>query len=850
MLMKALRLIFKDWILGILLTLLVLVCFIYELYPLQAFEYKAYDFLSTFRQHENSDDVVIVAIDDKSIKTMGSWPWPRSHIADMVTRLAKYGAKIVGMQLLYPDREPNPGLVEIRNIRKGLKNKRNKQIKDIYESLRKAEIRINSDRKLIRSIKSSGNVVLPLIFSFDLPEDMNKSQDNRLPKFLKANSIVLKSSSRDMKPDRKEVEKSRSHLNNRHLTANEIVTPFDVLSGGARALGHINSPPDRDGVIRSQPLFIEYRDRLYPSFALQTALKYLKHNLSDVKRIDVRGVAGLKVKDLTIPADHDYKMLVNYGDTKSFPVFSFSDVLEGKVPVKAFKKKVVLVGHTTGNGTVYKSSSAPPLPEVVVTANVVRNIIKNNYLMRPTWSFGLEVGVLIYFGVIIAFILPRVKLHVGGLIIALSLLPWVSVVAFLFISSGYWLTAASPTVLLVFGYSLTALKRVVAAGRYDQASPESIESNKMLGLTFQGRGMLDMALEKFMKCPVEDNSVKELLYNLGLDFERKRMFGKARAVYEHILKAGKFKDIKERIKMLREVGGPNLTAFGSMRKGSTVLFDNVGTKPTLGRYEVLKELGRGAMGTIYLGRDPKINRDVAIKTLVYDEIEKNQIEEVKKRFFQEAEAAGRLSHPNIMTIYDAGEDNDLAYMAMELLKGGDLSGHCRKDNLLPLKETLRIMASVANALDYAHKKGVVHRDIKPENIMLLDDGTVKVTDFGIARIVESSKTRTGLVLGTPRYMSPEQVAGDIVNGASDLFSLGAVFYELVSGDKAFKGENMNALMYNISKCSYSPLNKVAPQIPDCCEAIITKLLTRPFKKRYKSGNEVAKDIALCVKGLD
>lgn len=848
--MKVLTLVFKNWVFGILLTLLVLLSFTYELYPLLALEYKAYDFLSGFRQHEDSDDVVVVAIDDKSIKCMGRWPWPRDHVADMVARLSEYRARVVGMQLIYPDKQPNKGLIEIRNIIEDLKEAKDKRVSEIYKSLKEAEERIDSDRRLLKSVRSSGNVVMPIIFSLGLTEETNELKGKGLPVFLKANSIVLNAPPLVIKRVLQGLGNPLHYLNNRHLTANQVITPFDALAGRALALGHINPLSDMDGVVRSHPLFIEYRGRSYPSFALQTALKYLGHNLADIEWIDAHeGIDGLRVKGLMIPAGRNYKMLISYGKTRSFPVFSYSDVLEGKVPAEAFNDRLVLVGHTTG-AAAYESPSGATLSVVELTANVIHNIIKGEYLMRPTWAFGLEVGVMLYFGIFIAFILPRVKLHVGGLIMTLSLLPWLGVATFFFISSGYWLMATSPALLLVLGYSITALRRLLAASRYDPTSAESIESNKMLGLSFQSQGMLDMALEKFMRCPAKDESVKDLLYNLGLDFERKRMPGKAKAVYEHILKAGKFKDIKERIGMLRDAVEPGLIVPGSTRKDSTVLLGGARTNPTLGRYEVLKELGRGAMGTIYLGRDPKINREVALKTLVYEEVEEDQLEDVKKRFFQEAEAAGRLSHPNIVTIYDAGDEHDLAYMAMELLGGRDLSEHCRKDNLLPLKEAMKIVATVADALDYAHKNGVVHRDIKPANIMLLNDGTVKITDFGIARIVESSKTHTGMIMGTPGYMSPEQVDGKKVDGRSDLFSLGAVFYELLSGEKAFKGENIAKIMYNISKCSYSPLKDVVPEIPGCCEVIIKKLLSRTFNRRYKMGEEVAKDIYLCMEGLD
>ena len=187
---------------------------------------------------------------------------------------------------------------------------------------------------------------------------------------------------------------------------------------------------------------------------------------------------------------------------------------------------------------------------------------------------------------------------------------------------------------------------------------------------------------------------------------------------------------------------------------------NGATPGMLGRYKVLKELGRGAMGLVYLGKDPTIQRFVAIKTMRLDQLDHDdKLQEVKARFFREAESTGRLSHPNIVTIYDAGEEDDLGYIAMELIEGTPLKQWARKPNLMPVNEVLLTVATVADALDYAHQQGVVHRDIKPANIMLTKDRVVKVMDFGIAKMASSSKTQTNIVLGTPTYMSPEQIAG-------------------------------------------------------------------------------------------
>jgi serine/threonine-protein kinase len=277
--------------------------------------------------------------------------------------------------------------------------------------------------------------------------------------------------------------------------------------------------------------------------------------------------------------------------------------------------------------------------------------------------------------------------------------------------------------------------------------------------------------------------------------------------------------------------------------------ENGAARPTLGRYEILKELGQGAMGTVYLGNDPNIDREVAIKTINYAEINAEELTEVKSRFFREAQAAGKLSHPNIVTIYDVGEDHDMAYIAMELLQGKDLTYFCNHNNQLPINRILQIITQVAEALGYAHNQDVVHRDIKPANIILMQNDQVKVADFGIARVVSTSKTQTGIIFGSPGYMSPEQVAGKRVDGRSDLFSMGIVFYELLTGKKPFNGSDITAIMYAIARAAYDPVLDIEPKTPGCCANIIDKLLTKGLSKRYKTAAQVVNDLNACLDGL-
>jgi serine/threonine-protein kinase len=254
------------------------------------------------------------------------------------------------------------------------------------------------------------------------------------------------------------------------------------------------------------------------------------------------------------------------------------------------------------------------------------------------------------------------------------------------------------------------------------------------------------------------------------------------------------------------------------------------------------------MGVVYLGRDPKINRVVAIKTMALSqEFDADEIEDVKARFFREAETAGRLNHANIVTIFDAGEEHDLAYIAMEFLKGKDLVPYTKQDNLLPLDKVMSIIARTADALAYAHTQNVVHRDIKPANVMYEPESdTVKVTDFGIARITDSSKTKTGMVLGTPSYMSPEQLSGKKIDGKSDLFSLGVSLYQMTCGKLPFVGDSMAQLMFKIANEEPADVRTVNPALPACLSEIIHKALAKDAEHRYQMGDEMARDLRACA----
>ncbi len=264
-----------------------------------------------------------------------------------------------------------------------------------------------------------------------------------------------------------------------------------------------------------------------------------------------------------------------------------------------------------------------------------------------------------------------------------------------------------------------------------------------------------------------------------------------------------------------------------------------------GRYQIIKELGRGAMGVIYEAHDPQIGRSVALKVLRQDRVTS---ETFVIRFLKEARAIGRLSHPNTVSIYDVGEDQGTIYIAMEFLDGEPLNKVVEKRRL-STKEIIGIGIQIAEALDYAHQNGIVHRDIKPENIILQASGQVKITDFGIAHIEDPlmpEQTQAGEILGTPVYMSPEQISSRTVDGRSDLFSLGIILYELTTGKRPFRGDNLSIIFSSITLETPMTPAKVNPDIPASLSKIIMKCLEKIPDERFERGKNLAEALKKCL----
>lgn len=890
----------RDWFLVLILSILFLIFSQSAL--LQSIERFAYDWGLRATSGEPSDRIAVIAIDEESLSNIGRWPWTRDVHAEMIDLLAEAEAKVIGHTSFFFEPQQDPGLEIIENVaiyledfglaatdfdaqslpvsvpgygfdslratiaeewpilepaagespedfaqRQAISAENlsfaiealELPLTDLHQLVYSAVEALDVDQVLANSIAEAGNVVLPMFFYIGQPVG---NPDVLMPDYITGSSALfsiednLQAAQNDLFP----------------LESIFVETPIDVIGAWSAGVGHLNALPDVDGGIRSEPLVLDYFGDSYPSLSLLLASKAL--NLS-VDEIIVKLAEGVDLGGLSIGTDSVLQMnTFFYTEQNGVPPFqidSFYDVISGDIPASKYKDKIVLIGATAvGLGSTQVTPVDSAMAPVLTLAHSVSSILNEDFFITPSWGIYASLASLLLISLFLMLVLPRLNGRGGAVLTSLLFVVLVVTHYVLMTQQSTWVPLMIPAVLLVVGYMLLTTKRflVTEAGKR-MSDMESSESNRMLGLAFQSQGQLDMAFEKFRKCP-KDMQVAEPLYNLALDFERKRQFAKAGAAYQYIFDyAPDFKDVKERIERSKKMEDTVILG-GSGHAGGEMNLD-VTEKPMLGRYQVQKELGKGAMGVVYLGSDPKINRTVAIKTMALSqEFEDDELEDVKERFFREAETAGRLNHPNIVTIYDAGEEHDLAYIAMEFLKGSDLAPQTKKENLLPIGKVIEITLKCASALNYAHAQNVVHRDIKPANVMYdPESDELKITDFGIARITDSSKTKTGMVLGTPSYMSPEQLAGKKVDGRSDLFSLAVMLYQLLTGKLPFQAESMATLMYKITNEPHPKVREMNANLPEEFETFFEKALAKSVDERFKDGTEMAQSLKETIKQI-
>jgi CHASE2 domain-containing sensor protein/predicted Ser/Thr protein kinase len=798
-------------------------------------ERRFYDLASTDTDRVPSDQIAVIAIDDDSIANIGRWPWPRDVHAQLIDQLSAAKARTVAHTAFFFEPQTDRGLTLLREMRGHidgsaigtplLNDLGDRSREQLLRFIGEAEQQLDSDARLVSSIARAGNVIVPSVFSLGQPLGR---PDEPLPDFARRSAVADDTAF--------------------GVPAQRTQQPLSAIGEAAHAVAHLNQFPDIDGAVRQEPLLVQFDGVAVPSMGLATAAHSLNLGASDIRPLPGRGV---QLGPTTIPTDTSARLLPQFYPERdgrpAFSVDSFYDVSSGRIPASKYTGKIVIIGATAaGVGTLFTTPVSAAMSPATILAHITSSILSGHFIEQPAWGGLAVLGILLLVTAYIVAVLPRLSARAGAGVTGALFVLLLGVQYQLLAGSAIWLQLVFPAALLLIGHLALTTRRflVTEAGKL-KSDEEWAETNRQMALTLQSQGQLDMAFDRLRRVP-HSEALMENLKHLALDFERKRQFNKAESVYEHMARLDRNDtDVQTRLKRARNLSETVVLGAGSSHPGGTLLLHKDGVeKPMLGRYQIEKELGKGAMGIVYLGRDPKIGRTVAIKTLALSaEFEGAELTEARERFFREAETAGRLQHPHIVTIFDAGEEQDLAYIAMEFLQGRDLMEHTRPGQLLPVNTVLEIGERVALALDHAHSQEVVHRDIKPANVMYdAATGSVKVTDFGIARITTSSRTKTGMVLGTPSFMSPEQLSGQHVDGRSDLYSLGVMLYQMLTGELPLRGDSMAALMYQIANqeprrvCDLRP--ELSPQLAD----ILSRALAKSPSQRYQTGGELAAEL--------
>jgi serine/threonine-protein kinase len=778
-----------------------------------------------------SSAVVVVAIDNAAIKGIGSWPWPRDRIAATVDRLRRFGVRAIGITLPLSEPQTPPALADLVDdaTRSGRR---------LSGTLEKWATQLDSDGDLARAIERQGAVVLSAELAPAAALRPAGSAESR-PGFA------------DMQPAN--VDKPGFF---KFLVAGPGTAPLSVrpplaaFEAAAAGVG-VNPRPSPGASVSAMPLAVQSGEKAYPGFI--TLLSAL------ARRIPVGGVtvlpdSGVRIgKKTTIVApDLDFRPLppASGKNAEKVPVISLATLWESDFSGRGLKNKTVLIGLTRPDLTPWvRGTGGVELPPVVWAAHSVASLLELSQVHMPAAFFGLQRALVVLLAVAVLLMPRRWHGRTGLIIAVVASVVMLNAELVILIVNQLWLPMVVPVLFLLSAQAALFARRATLMGAGRQLK-ELAEVRRDYAGTLKQQGRLDDAFTQYRKSP-RHQGLLEPLYELGLAYESRRQFAKAIAVFTYSAQIkSSFRDVRGRIKRLKKVeaGLGAKPLAGSSPGNKTVILNDSGIEnPMLGHYRVEREIGRGAMAVVYLATDEKLGRKVAVKALsLNDEFQGEALQEAQERFRREAEAAARLSHPNIVTIYETGEDHDLEYIVMDYAEGESLEDYTDPDDLLTVWEVLDAGAQVADALDYAHERQVIHRDVKPSNIIYdRETGMIKVTDFGIACLTDASRTRTGTVLGTPSYMSPEQAAGKKLDGRSDLFSLGVTLYQLLTGRLPFVGDSFANLIYRITTQKHPALKKIRPSLNASISRIINRTLQKDPDQRFANGAELSEALLRC-----
>ena len=753
-------------------------------------------------QRAPNPQVAVVAIDAASMKQLGPWPWPRTVLAKLVDTLTDDKVEVTALDVDLSSPQNAIALDYFAQL-KTLSADPTAVSPAVAAKLDEAHAALDTDAALAASLEHSGHVVLA---ARGLPLSVAPvAATGGSPSF----AIPVDAPS---------------------APPVELHAPLPLFVHAAAAVGYQDASSTAEP---EQALLVQYRGHTLGTFALLTAAR---EQGAETNTLGVRTLGGITLGSTILPTDRHLQVLLRNG-AEGIPVYSFAEVLAGTVPAERLAGKAVLVGEV-------ENGDAP----VLRAAALASGVLNGDLVSAPFWAWALRALLTLVIGLYLLFAVPRLGHWIGFGVTAFLAIALLNGEYVPLLSQSLWLPLMLPFLLLVLGHIAVSIAHFIR-DRSGVSRGSMSELNREYALALQALNRFDQAFARFRLC-LPSRLLCDNLMALAQEHERGRRYSQALEVYAYVQRvAPAFEGLNERLERLRQLEStPNLARTGSAATLSRALASGGLQKPRLGRYELMRELGRGAMGVVYLGKDAKIGRQVAIKTLALsDEFDGEALKDVHDRFFREAETAGRLNHTNIVTIYDVGEDQGLAYIAMDFLPGESLQTYIGTANLLPMGEALAVCIKVAEGLDYAHAHHVVHRDIKPANIMYeRSSGRVKITDFGIAALTDMSKTKTGTILGSPLYMSPEQVSGQKIDGRSDLYSLGVSLYQLLRGELPFEAPSLTGLMFKIANEPHPDVTFLRPDIPPTVKVVIDRALQKDPNTRFQNGMEMANAMRLAL----
>jgi len=761
-----------------------------------------YDLCQRLSASSSTAPVVIVSA-DKGISDL----WSMSDLDELITRIKSAGAKAVIPAAPAP-KEIDPAnvarlksLIRIEEHGGDLPNRTAPGL--LQRELTEAQARVVQQQRVSSAVRNAGNVVLGLATAENRPA--SEPGGNACAQRIAAGSDRFAESSRNAKV--------------------AVLPASGALCAAAAAVGHVTASTDRDSVVRRVAPLLATPSGTVPSASLAAVM------------LDA---------DIAVSADDLLRFYRSASDGPGVPVVAAADVLSGQAAA-ALRDRYVVIAPAEGtgaNGRITPVSGSSGTAAIIATD--IANYLSGDHIARPGWGRVVEIGLALLLAVCV--VLSRNRSLKASAVLAVSGMALLLATEYFLVTVvGLWLQLAGLALFCLTGVAIFHFILQLTA-RFSR--PVTDSSSTSGGVSTGQVEELDLGFSVLRQQPTTERT-KQRLYELAMEHGKKRDYARAERVFRYIASRDPgYRDVAEKLEKLSGARGvtPAPPRPGVTKPEMTTATNAAPpARRTLGRYELERVIGRGAMATVYLGRDPTINRRVAIKTLpLAEEFAENDLATARSHFLREAESAGRLSHQYIISIHDAGEDDRIAYLAMEYFEGKPLSHYAQLGRLLPPSVVFELMARAAEALHYAHSQNVVHRDVKPANLMYdMANDRLKLTDFGIARLTDTSRTRTGIILGTPSYMSPEQLSASKVTGQTDIYSLGVTMYHLLAGAPPFQADTIPRLMDKIVHHKHRAISDIRDDVPGCTDVILARALAKDPADRYESGKAMALALREC-----